>query len=113
MHIARFLGDDHTVREQLARFVKTPKARQQLAKLKVTRHIRWMQFEKLVEMIGGGGVVTQLRAFQRESVTRKCVLRLFGDELLQKFAARFLSLGHVSNTRIITATVALAKRATY
>jgi hypothetical protein len=46
-----------------------------------------MQFEKLVEMFGGGGVVTELGAFERQAVARKGIRRLLGDKLFQDFAA--------------------------
>src|ERR1700726_721573 len=91
VHVARLLCDHNAVREQLA-------------KLKVARHVSWMQFEELAKMFERGGVVAQLRAFERKSVTGEGVLRLFRDKLFQNLAARFLSLGHESNTRIIAAS---------
>ena len=109
MHVARLLCDHNAVREQLACFINTPEAREQLAKLKVARHVSWMQFEELAKMFERGGGVAPLRAFERKSVTGEGVLRLFRDKLFQNLAARFLSLGHESNTRIIAASGASAK----
>jgi len=62
VHVARLLCDHNAVREQLACFINTPEAREQLAKLKVARHVSWMQFEELAKMFERGGVVAQLRA---------------------------------------------------
>ena len=46
-------------------------------------------------MASGGGVVPQLHAFERQSVSREGVAGFLGDELLEHFAARLLCLvGH-------------------
>jgi acyl-CoA hydrolase len=109
VHVACLLSDDDAVRKKLACFIQTPEAREQLAELKVPCHVRWMQCKEISEMIRGGGVVAELCAFERQTVTRKRVRRLFGNKLFQEFAARFLSWGHESNGRIIAASGARAK----
>src|SRR5580693_1457810 len=82
-----------------------------LAELEVTGHIFRVGFQELLEMRGGGIVVTELHAFQRQSVARESVRGFFGDKLLQNFPAWLLCLGHRLKTRIIAGLRARAKRA--
>jgi len=80
-----------------------------LAKLEIARDVFWIGFQEFLEVGGGGVVVAELHAFQREAVARKCVSGFFGDELFQDFAARLLCLGHSVKTRIIAGLRAQAK----
>src|ERR1700729_4541215 len=81
-----------------------------LAELEEPRHIFRVGFQQLLEMRGGGVVVTQLHAFQRQPVTRESVSGFLSDKLFKHFAARLLCLGHRSKTRIIAG---LRRRAKY
>jgi acyl-CoA hydrolase len=49
----------------------------------------------------GGGIVAQLHAFKSQAVARESVRGFFGYELLERFAAGFVGLGHGLKARII------------
>jgi acyl-CoA hydrolase len=82
-----------------------------LSELKVTCDVFRIGFQQLLEMRGGGVVVADLHAFQREAVAGECVRGFFGDKLFQDFAARLLCLGHGMKARIIAGLRSRAKRA--
>src|ERR1700689_2770210 len=84
-----------------------------LAKLEIARDVFRIGFQEFLEVGGGGVVVAELHAFQREAVARKCVSGFFGDKLFQDFAARLLCLGHSVKTRIIAGLRAQAKSAPF
>ena len=45
-------------------------------------------------MASGGCIVPELDAFQSQSVSRECIARFLGDELLEDFASRLLRIRH-------------------
>src|ERR1700677_1527762 len=102
MHVAGILSGYYSVGEQLARFIEPANSRQELAKLKISRDVAGIGFEKLLKIIGGCCVVAQLGALQSQAVASECVGWFFCYKLFQNFAARLLCLGHGLNARIIT-----------
>jgi acyl-CoA hydrolase len=111
VRIAGLLRDNDAVREQLARLRNAAEARQELAELSVTGHVIRMRVQELLEMFRGGGIVAELDAFESQPIACEGVRGFFGDELLEHFAARLLSLGHGLKARIITGLSTRAKRA--
>jgi hypothetical protein len=101
--ISRLLGDNDAIRKCPASFVEPPKTGQKLAELEVSCHIGGMFVKEFCEMIIGGAIISEFRAFERESVAGKCIVRFCGDELLKHFTPRLLRLGHGRKRRIIFA----------
>jgi hypothetical protein len=87
VRVTGFLRDENAIREELARFFKFADAAKMLAKLKIASDVVWIYFEKFLEIGGGGVVVPELRAFEREAVERERVVRFLRDELLEHFTA--------------------------
>jgi hypothetical protein len=110
VHIPRSLSHDNAVGKQLARFILTADAGQELSKLEISGDVSWIRFEKFLKVKGGGRIVAEFHAFERESVAGKCVRRFIGDELLERFSARLLCLGHGLKERIIAVADSCAKR---
>jgi len=108
--VARLRRGDNAVREELAGFVHTPQARQELAELIVRGHVFRMFFAQLFEVADGRHIISLLRTLERQAVARKGVRGSFRDELLEEFAARLLCLGHGMKARIIAASKEQRKR---
>ena len=87
VHISCLLCDDDAVGKQFSRLIEPPESRKELAELEVTRGIIGIGFEELVKVASGGGIVTQLHAFERQSVSRESVGWFLGDELFEEFAS--------------------------
>jgi hypothetical protein len=65
-----------------------------LAELKISSNISRVRFEQLLEVIRSRVVIAGLDAFERQAVSRECVRRFVGHELLEYFAAALLGWRH-------------------
>ena len=101
MNVARLLGDDDAVRKGSARFFEPPQTRKELPELEISCHISGVVVKESSKIINGGAIITKLCAFMSQTVQRKSVAGFIGDELLQHFPARLLTLGHGKKHRII------------
>jgi hypothetical protein len=87
MHVSSFLRDDDTVGKKFPRLIEPPETRKELAELEVSRGIIGIGFEEFVKVASGGGIIANLHALERQSVSRKSVARFLGDELLEELAS--------------------------
>jgi hypothetical protein len=81
------LCDDDTVGKKFPRLIKPPETRKQLAELEVSRGIIGIGLEEFVKVASGGGIIPQLHALERQSITGKGVAWLLGDELFEELAS--------------------------
>ena len=101
MNVPRFLGDDDAVGKGSARFFEPPETCKELPELEISCHISGVVVKESSKIINGGAIITELRAFMSQTVQRKSVAGFLGDELLEHFPARLLTLGHGEKHRII------------
>jgi hypothetical protein len=67
--------------------MKLPQAPEKLAELEVACNIFGMGFKEFLEVADRGRIVSQLDALERQSVARKRVAGLRGEEFFEHFAA--------------------------
>jgi hypothetical protein len=109
VYVAGVLSGHYPIGEQFTCFLEPTDSRQKLAKLEISRHVAGIFFQKLLKILDGCRVITQLGALESQAVSRERVGGFFCYKFLQNFPARLLCLGHGLNARIITSLRTRAK----
>ena len=94
VHVACVLSDYYAIGEDFPRLIEPSDAGKELAILKVSSHVTRVYFEELLEVFRSGLIVAEVHAFKRQAVARERICGFVGDKLLERGAARFLTLGH-------------------
>lgn len=109
VRVAGCFGRCDSGRKSLSGCGHIAEACKELAELEVTGDVSRMRSQKLTEMPLGGRIVAQLRAFERQAVTRERVVRAGLHESFENLAARLRCLSHGSGNAIIMGDSAGAK----